>query len=131
MLLALLAFAAPAVALADGSPSGNGISIEPDDHDATHDGPELGAARFAAARTVAMRRGYAGRLNAGRAATLMGRQVRAGGDEPRLVTCSMLAPAQATCTLTVVRGGVRWTGSGEVVQGRRSFRVTFEIAYHD
>ncbi|MEA2253814.1 MAG: hypothetical protein QOI62_1956 [Solirubrobacteraceae bacterium] len=131
MLLALLVFAAPAVALADGSPTGQGISIEPDDHGETHDGPELGAARFAATRTVAMRRGYAGRLSPGRAATLMARQIRAGGDQPALVTCSMRAPARATCTLTVIRGGVRWTGSGEVFQGRRNFRVSFEIATHD
>jgi hypothetical protein len=131
VLLALLALTAPAVALADGSPDGQGISIEPDHHGAGHDGPELGTARFAASRTVAMRRGYAGRLSAGRAATLMARQIRAGGDQPTLVTCTMRATARATCTLTVVRGGVPWTGSGEVLQARHSFRVSFEIATHD
>lgn len=106
--LIALALAAPAAALADG--------------------PTLGAAIASFNGVVKMGHSYRGALNPGRAETILARQVRARGDEPQLVYCSMTSTRSTHCTMVVTRGGTRWTGFGAVWQGKRHFVTSYAIA---
>jgi hypothetical protein len=107
-LVTALALAAPSAALADG--------------------PSLGAALASFNGIVAMRPTYSGALNAGRAETILARQVRARSDAPEQVACTMTGDRSAHCTLVVTRGGARWTGYGAVWQGKRHFVTSYAIS---
>jgi hypothetical protein len=91
-------------------------------------GPELGAARVGAMRMVPKASGSRGPLNPGRAARLLARELRVGGDQPRRVACAMRTRDEAACRLVVMRGGVRWTGEGAVRQQARAFRVSYDLS---
>lgn len=107
-ILTALALAAPSAALADG--------------------PTLGAAVASFNGVVKMHAAYHGLLNPGRAETILARQVRARGDDPRLVSCAMTSYRSTRCTMTVIRGGTRWTGFGAVWQGKRHFVTSYAIS---
>ena len=92
------------------------------------DGPSLGAAVASFNGVVTMRPAYRGALNPGRAATILARQVRARGDDPQLVACTMTSYRSTHCALVVVRGGARWTGYGAVWQGKRHFVTSYAIS---
>jgi len=89
---------------------------------------ELGSASAAELRTVAKARTTRGPLNPGRAATVLARMFRAGGDSPTQIACRMSSPDTATCAISVVRGGANWTGTGKVWQGHRGYRASYEIS---
>jgi hypothetical protein len=91
-------------------------------------GPQLGTASVGAMRTVPKAAGYRGHLNRGQAATLLAREIRAGGDRPQRVACAMRSRAEAACRLVVMRGGVRWTGEGDVRESARAFRVGYDLS---
>jgi hypothetical protein len=88
----------------------------------------LGPASSAALRSVAKAPTTKGVLNPGRAATVLARMFRAGGDDPRQIACSMSSPDTATCLLSIQRNGVGWTGTGKVWQGHHAFRASYEIS---
>lgn len=89
---------------------------------------ELGPASAAALRTVHKAPTTRGALNPGRAATVLARMLRAEGDDPQQIACTMTSADTATCQIVDERGGARWTGTGKVWQGRRAFRASYEIS---
>jgi hypothetical protein len=89
---------------------------------------QLGPASSASLRTVAKARSTHGPLNPGRAATVLARMFRSGGDRPTQIACWMSSPDTATCTIAVTRAGADWTGTGKVWQGRRGYRASYEIS---
>lgn len=89
---------------------------------------ELGPASAASLRTVRKAPTTRGALNPGRAATVLARMLRAEGDHPQQISCTMSASDTATCQIVDERGGATWTGAGKVWQGRRAFRAGYEIS---